>query len=99
MDHIVLTTKNLQKCLEFYVDGLNMQFVESNGRYSLKFGNQKLNIHTTKESIYPVAGNVQYGSLDLCFVTSTPIQEVYEELVSKKIPIELGIVERNGARG
>lgn len=66
IDHIVITTENLEACLHFYVDILGMRAEEKNGRYALFFGNQKFNIHTRKAEFLPAAGNPEYGSLDLC---------------------------------
>ena len=33
IDHIVITTENLEACLHFYVDILGMRAEEKNGRY------------------------------------------------------------------
>lgn len=41
LDHLVITTENLENCLAFYVDILNMQLDIKNNRYSLYFGKQK----------------------------------------------------------
>lgn len=41
LDHFVLTTGNLEKCLEFYRDLLHMTVEETNGRYALRFGREK----------------------------------------------------------
>ena len=65
----------------------------------MKFGIQKINIHTRKGEFQPAAGNVQYGSLDLCLIVDEPIEEVYKELQEKGADIELGIVDRTGAMG
>lgn len=48
LDHLVLTTQNLDACLHFYVDILGMRHIEQNGRHALAFGYQKINIHTQK---------------------------------------------------
>jgi catechol 2,3-dioxygenase-like lactoylglutathione lyase family enzyme len=63
IDHIVITTENLEACLHFYVDILGMRAEEKNGRYALFFGNQKFNIHTRKAEFLPAAGNPEYGSV------------------------------------
>ena len=96
IDHIVLTTQNLQKCLDFYQNILNMQLDSSNNRYALKFGNQKINIHQQKGEFQPAALAPTYGSLDLCFIVEDILQ-VKSEIEAKNYPIELGIVERTGA--
>ena len=51
IDHVVLTSSDLKKTVEFYKNVLEMEmkedFVEEDNslRYSLHFGNQKINIH------------------------------------------------------
>ena len=73
LDHLVLTTQNLDACLHFYVDILGMRHIEQNGRHALAFGYQKINIHTQKGEFQPAAAVPTYGSLDLCILTQTPI--------------------------
>ena len=68
LDHIVLTTADLKKCLAFYEGLLGFRSVETNGRYSLLFGTQKINIHTRPAEFLPAAAYPLAGSLDLCFV-------------------------------
>lgn len=75
IDHIVITTENLEACLHFYVDILGMRAEEKNGRYALFFGNQKFNIHTRKAEFLPAAGNPEYGSLDLCLAIEGSIED------------------------
>lgn len=99
LDHLVLTTQDLNACIAFYVKLLNMELLEKNGRYALKFGTQKINIHTRKGEFQPAAGNVQYGSLDLCLIVDEPIEAIYKELQEKGADIEQGIVDRTGAMG
>lgn len=99
LDHLVITTENLENCLAFYVDILNMQLDIKNNRYSLYFGKQKINIHRKKAEFLPAAKNVTYGSLDLCFYVEEEIDKIYKEIKEKGWEIELGPIERNGAQG
>lgn len=99
LDHLVLTTEHLEECLHFYVDILDMELVQKNGRYALRFGNQKINIHTRKAEFLPAAKNVEYGSLDLCLVVQGTAEEIRRELEEKGAVIEEGIVPRTGAVG
>ena len=98
-DHIVITTQDLEKCLYFYGKVLNMEIDDSKGRYALKFGQQKINIHRQKAEFQPAALNVTYGSQDLCFIVEGEIAEIKKEIEAKGYPIELGIVQRTGACG
>lgn len=99
IDHLVITTQDIEKCLHFYVDMLGMELDRTNGRYAVRFGNQKFNIHTRKAEFLPAAQHPTYGSLDLCLVLGCSIQEAVREIEDKGYPIELGPVARHGARG
>lgn len=98
-DHLVVTTKDLEKCLHFYVDILNMELDDRNNRYAVKFGNQKINIHRKKAEFLPAAQHVTYGSQDLCLIAEGDIHDIKAEIEAKGYPIELGVVGRTGACG
>ena len=98
-DHIVVTTDNLEKCLHFYVEILEMELDHNNDRYAVKFGNQKINIHRKKAEFLPAAKNVTYGSQDICLIAEGNIEDIKAEIEEKGYPIELGIVDRTGACG
>ena len=99
LDHLVITTQDLEKCLHFYVDILGMELDDSNNRYSVKFGNQKFNIHRRKAEFLPAARNVTCGSQDICLIAEGDIREITAEIEAKGLPVELGIVQRTGACG
>ena len=99
LDHLVITTQDLDRCLHFYVDILGMELDDSNNRYAVKFGNQKFNIHRKKAEFLPAARNVTYGSQDICLIAQGDIREIKAEIENKGWPIELGIVQRTGACG
>ena len=42
IDHLVLTTMDVEACLHFYTDTLGMEKRETNGRFSLWFGRHKI---------------------------------------------------------
>ena len=101
IDHIVLPTQDLEKCLHFYRDLLNMTVTNANGRYALTFVQQKINIHQKKAEFLPTAKTPTYGSLDLCFITEQPIESILDEIQDASIPTETDppIVDRIGAKG
>ena len=99
LDHLVLTTADLEACLHFYRELLGMKPVFDGKRHALLFGEQKINIHTEKAQYLPAARYPGYGNLDICLVTEGPIEAVRRELEGKQIEIEVGIVERTGALG
>lgn len=98
-DHLVVTTQDLEACLHFYVDILDMELDNRNNRYAVKFGRNKINIHRQQAEFLPAAQNVTYGSQDLCLIADGDINEIYKEIEAKGYPIELGIVQRTGAMG
>lgn len=99
IDHLVITTSDLEQCLAFYVGILGMELDESNNRYALRFGASKFNIHTRKAEFLPAAQNPTYGSLDLCLIVDASIDEIVKEITDKGYPIEEGPVIRHGALG
>ena len=105
LDHIVLTSQNIEQTTLFYCNVLGMQletFSPPDGgqeRKALKFGSQKINLHDAKAPYVPHAKNSIQGAIDLCFITDTPIQDWIERSELYKIPIESGPVEKTEATG
>ena len=50
LDHLVLVTGDLSRCVSFYRDLLHMEVEEKDGRFALRFGTSKINIHTCPEN-------------------------------------------------
>ena len=99
VDHIVLTTRDLERCLDFYTRVLGMSLQHyGERRIALKFGNHKLNVHPPGFDAGIKAQVPTPGSLDLCFLADRPLDEVIARLKSCAIPIEEGPVVRTGAR-
>lgn len=99
IDHIVLTTANLERCLEFYTQVLGMQLERyGSGRIALRFGDHKFNVHPPGFDAGIKARTPTPGSLDLCFLADVPLSEVIARLNSRSIEIEEGPIERTGAR-
>lgn len=100
LDHLVLTLKNLQNCLDFYQGVLNMQHeVFADDRHALKFGLQKINLHIAGLEFEPKAALPMPGSADLCFITRTPLDKVVKQLQQHDLVIEEGPIPRTGATG
>ena len=99
IDHVVLTTGDLQKCLDFYTRVLGMR-VERYGenRIALAFGDHKFNVHPPGFDAGVKARTPTPGSLDLCFLADRPLDEVIARLARENVPIEEGPVVRTGAR-
>jgi catechol 2,3-dioxygenase-like lactoylglutathione lyase family enzyme len=99
IDHIVLSTRDLDKCIDFYTRVLGMR-LERYGteRIALRFGDHKFNVHPPGFDAGIKARVPTPGSLDLCFLADRPLDEVVARLRACNVPIEEGPVERTGAR-
>ena len=99
LDHLVLTTRDAQKCIDFYTRILGMKLETfGEGRKALRFGEQKINLHDQSTAADSYAAYPTPGSLDICFLADRPLDEVIAQLRAAEIPIELGPVKRTGAR-
>ncbi len=57
LDHLVLTVRDLQATVDFYVNVLGMtKEVFGGTRIALKYGQQKINLHESSNLIEPNAG-------------------------------------------
>ena len=84
LDHLVLVTSDLSRCVSFYRDLLHMEVEEKDGRFALRFGTSKINIHTCPGEFQPAAERPVPGSLDICFVTEEPLERLLDELKRRK---------------
>jgi len=103
VDHIVLTTRDREACIRFYVDVLGMKLerfrTPNEERLALKFGSQKINLHEWGKEFVPRAHVAVPGSLDLCFIAAVPLSEVMKRLQQHRILILEGPVAKTGAMG
>ena len=100
LDHLVLTTGNLKKCIHFYQDILGMRHeVSESGQHSFYFGSQKLNIHTRPGEFQPAAQHPSSGTQDFCLIVEEDIGVVRDEIIAEGWPLLTDIVDRTGARG
>ncbi|TMI23075.1 VOC family protein [Candidatus Bathyarchaeota archaeon] len=100
LDHLVLTVRNIETTCKFYSIVLAMEVVTfENGRKALSFGSQKINLHEAGKEFEPKASRPTPGSADLCFTTTTPIDQVIRRLELSKVRILEGPVKRTGALG
>jgi catechol 2,3-dioxygenase-like lactoylglutathione lyase family enzyme len=102
LDHLVLTVSDIKATCVFYQTILGMQteaFAVADGtkRWALKFGAQKINLHQVGAEFDPKSANPTAGSADLCFLTTTTLNDWLEHLSIHKVEIEEGPVTRTGA--
>ena len=103
VDHIVLTTRDKDACIRFYTEVLGMKLEKfrtpTEERLALQFGAQKINLHEWGREFTPRAHVAVPGSLDLCFIASTSLEDVIQKLQKNNVPILEGPVAKSGAKG
>src|SRR5829696_1194567 len=100
LDHLVLTVADIGRTRDFYERVLGMEpVVFGEGRHTLAFGAQKINLHEAGQEFEPKASVPTPGSADLCFLTNTSVAEVAEHLRVNGVEILEGPVRRTGATG
>jgi len=101
IDHIVLTTRDLEGCIRFYRDVLGMKLstfqTPTETRMALGFGQQKINVHEWGREFAPRAHVAAPGTLDLCFIAAVPLEEVIARLEAARVKIIEGPVMKTGA--
>jgi catechol 2,3-dioxygenase-like lactoylglutathione lyase family enzyme len=100
VDHIVFTVADIDVTIEFYERVLGLEAVTfGEGRRALRFGANKINLHQAGKEFIPHAARPTPGSVDLCLITSSPLDQVIAHLGSAGVPIEEGPVIKTGASG
>ena len=99
IDHVVLTVRDLAVTIDFYSRVLGMTPVEFGGRKGLTFGRQKFNLHQAGHEFEPKADLAKPGTIDICLITTTPIDAVIAHLDREDVAILQGPVMRTGAIG
>jgi len=100
LDHLVITVADIEATCTFYTRVMGMQVITFGaGRKTLTFGQQRINLHEREKEFEPKATFPTPGSADLCFIASTPISEVIQDLATEGVEIILGPVSRTGAAG
>jgi catechol 2,3-dioxygenase-like lactoylglutathione lyase family enzyme len=100
LDHCVIHVSDWEISNTFYRDVLGAELVPRESGWSYRFADEQLNLHGPGVSPAPVAKlPVQPGNSDLCFEWPGPIDEAREHLERNGVEVEMGPVERSGARG
>lgn len=98
LDHLVLTVKNIAATISFYESVLGMTSeIFGNGRVALKFGSQKINLHEFRNEFEPKSLLPTPGSADLCFITTTALNDAMDHVQGCGVEIIAGPVQRTGA--
>ena len=100
LDHLVLTVASIDRTVAFYTGVLGMRAETfGEGRWALHFGAQKFNLHEAGHEFEPKAAHPGPGTVDICLITRTPIDEVVSTLHEHDVPIIEGPVDRTGVQG
>ena len=107
LDHLVINAADVAATAEWYrkILGMEVKVFDPGGgkapRTSLLFGNQKINVRPcdADKVEWFTANRPAAGSEDLCFLTSSPPDEVVAHLTAHGVAIEEGPVPKQGARG
>ncbi len=104
IDHFVLTVQSLGRSRSISTSGsasacsASLTFAGRPTALRL-FGTQKINLHQFDHTFEPKAKLPTPGAADFCLITEQPLETVAVHLAAENVTIELGPVERNGARG
>ncbi len=100
LDHCVIHVSDWERSNAFYRDVLNAEVVPVGEGFSYRFGAQQLNLHGPGVDATPLAKiPVPPGGSDLCFEWPGEIEDAEAHLRRCAVEVELGPVERRGAKG
>jgi catechol 2,3-dioxygenase-like lactoylglutathione lyase family enzyme len=100
LDHCVIHVSDWERSNAFYAQVVGAEVVKRGQGYAYRFGDIQLNLHGPGMTPAPVARlPVQPGNSDLCFEWRGPIEDAIAHLEGCRVAVELGPVERAGAKG
>ena len=99
-DHCVIHVGDWARSTAFYRDVLGAEVVPVGKGFAYRFGPVQLNCHGPDQIGFPRADvPVMPGNSDLCFEWHGAIDGAIAHLKAHGVKVELGPVERRGARG
>jgi catechol 2,3-dioxygenase-like lactoylglutathione lyase family enzyme len=102
LDHVVIAVTDYERSNAFYRDVVGAEILElDRGRFAYRLpGGRRLNVHGPGATPEPRAAEpVRPGNSDLCFVWDGSPEDAVAHLRAQGVEVELGPVERRGARG
>ena len=100
IDHLVLTVHSLEATCRFYQRVLQFTRSDAPGKpTALHFGSCKINVHEVGRTFEPRAATPTPGAADFCLITEQDLDLISRHLESQGVQIEVGPIERKGARG
>jgi len=99
-DHCVVHVSDWERSNAFYRDVVGVEVVPRGAGFAYRLGGIQLNLHGPGVHADPLARvPVPPGGSDLCFAWDGPTEDALAHLERHGVEVELGPVERNGARG
>ena len=103
VDHIVINCRDLETTVAWYQRVLGLQREEfaygDHTHVALKYGRQKFNVRPTGTEHWWSVDNDTPGSLDICLISTNPIDDVIAHLAACEVEITKGPVPQIGALG
>jgi catechol 2,3-dioxygenase-like lactoylglutathione lyase family enzyme len=100
IDHLVITVRSVEETCSFYERVLGFERKSAPGKpTALHFGSCKISVHETDRTFEPKASTPTVGAADFCLITEWTLDDVARRLEAENVAIELGPVDRDGARG
>jgi catechol 2,3-dioxygenase-like lactoylglutathione lyase family enzyme len=100
IDHIVLAVRSIERTCAFYSSAFGMEVLSfGEGRKTLAFGRQKLNLHGLGKEFEHRVGRPTPGLIDLCLITDTPLVEEHQHLADTGVTVLEGAIQRTDATG
>ena len=101
IDHLVLNVADVEASAGWYARVLGMRREVVDGRTVLWFGEQKLHVRpiAASQEAWFTGRHPAPGSDDLCFAAEADLDAITAHLATCDVDIEVGPVERAGARG
>ena len=100
LDHCVIHVSDWETARDFYTRVIGAEAVPLDVGYTFRFGEQQLNCHGPGKQGDPNPRlPVMPGNSDLCFRWDGPIAEALDHLKRQGIEVEVGPVQRFGAKG
>ena len=101
IDHLVINVSDVQASADWYARVLGMRREVVDGRTVLWFGEQKLHVRPidASQEAWFTGRHSAAGSDDLCFAADAELADITAHFASCGVEVEVGPVERAGARG
>ena len=100
LDHCVVHVSEWARSNDFYARVMGAEVISRGNGFAYRFGDTQLNLHGPGVDVVPVARDpVRPGNSDLCFEWPGPIAQAVAHLEQCGVVVELGPVERAGAKG